>query len=603
MGGLEGGAVVVRGAAEGVHHVLAGGLLHADQLGAFEKHVDPLVALQTLEQPVQDSGDTFERPHALEQFVLAVQNTLLDRELQPHCASCSDVRSGPRQHQQRVLCCTLVNLDVLARFQKQCGEHIEVVISDVDVVVSLPQAGGVVGLHATKASDKIIGELPADLPLLVLSALKVELDPRILQAPVEEVLHSRLNVGISAESLDEGDAVPDESLLLPVVVAQDGGAAGLNGDQHLINQALRVAGTHHSTRNIAHETVEMIVVDSQALMGLNQLSPLVGLGAPQQLADVRPLPSLDHFDVLHQQMCDTLVSPTNLVQLLQQVIQALAAPKTLEHDILALLHVLAGHLHPDGESSGYVRASGLQVDQHLCDNPLVPTSVAQHLRNNLHQTVKMVVRDVGFVVGWSQIFAIVRGHTSECPTHKSGNALLHAGGPGLVALEKTLHPGIRSRRGVHGLSHLSHALLPPKSLVDGLGGDGLHGLLDVVGPLLAQHLWSQDLQEDDTLIRGLGVQAQPPHSLTQRSDKTVELIVSDGHSGVNAIQGSAGVVHGASEQQCQILANLRYQRGNLGATKEMHHTRVLLEEVEHIHDKLADPILFAQAHEQVVRPG
>mmetsp|Transcript_1170 Transcript_1170/g.2855 ORF Transcript_1170/g.2855 Transcript_1170/m.2855 type:complete len:282 (+) Transcript_1170:62-907(+) len=228
VGGLERWPVVVRGAAKSVHHVLASGLLHTDQLGSFEKHIHPLVALQALEQTVQHDCDSVESTHSLEQFVLTVQNTLFDCQFKPDCASRCDVWSCSREHQQCILSCSLVHPDVFARFQKQCGQHIEMIVRNVDVVVGLTQPGGIVRFHPTKAPDEIIGELSADLPLLVLSAFKVELHTRILQAPVKQVLHGSFHVGIPAEAFDEGNAIPNQTLLLPFMIAENRGTAGLD---------------------------------------------------------------------------------------------------------------------------------------------------------------------------------------------------------------------------------------------------------------------------------------------------------------------------------------------------------------------------------------
>mmetsp|Transcript_1170 Transcript_1170/g.2857 ORF Transcript_1170/g.2857 Transcript_1170/m.2857 type:complete len:225 (+) Transcript_1170:989-1663(+) len=224
----------------------------------------------------------------------------------------------------------------------------------------------------------------------------------------------------------------------------------------------------------------MVVVDAKGLVGLDQLSPLVGLRSTQQFTNVGPLSSLDHFDVFHQQVRNSFVGPTDLVQLLKQIIQPFAASQALEHDILTLLHVFAGHLHPYSEPCGYIRSCGLQIDHHFGNNAFVSSSFAQHLRDDFHQAIKMVVSDVGFVVCWSKILAIVRRHTSKCSAHEGSNALLHAGSPGLVTLEKALHTRILSCQRVHPLSHVGDTLLAPKALVDSFGGDCLHRLLDVV---------------------------------------------------------------------------------------------------------------------------
>mmetsp|Transcript_12632 Transcript_12632/g.30170 ORF Transcript_12632/g.30170 Transcript_12632/m.30170 type:complete len:291 (+) Transcript_12632:580-1452(+) len=282
------------------------------------------------------------------------------------------------------------------------------VVRDVAVVVGWAELRNIVGYLATEAPSKIVAELPSDLPLLGLGPLKMEPHARILNTTVEHVLHSGLHILIPSEAVQQALTVFHHHAVHRIAaVAKHVCADGLQGHQHLVNEALRMACPHHGTVEIPDVAVEMIIVDPQILVDGRDLPPLVLLRPAQHLRDVHCLPVLDPLRVPQQQVLDAVVHQCNLVQSVHQPCDPVGTAQPLEQLVLALLDVLAGDLHADREPCCYVSTNGLQQDQNLSDVLLLHPLLLQSGSNDIQQTIKMVVRNVVPVMHGPDIIDVV----------------------------------------------------------------------------------------------------------------------------------------------------------------------------------------------------
>mmetsp|Transcript_19151 Transcript_19151/g.42351 ORF Transcript_19151/g.42351 Transcript_19151/m.42351 type:complete len:332 (-) Transcript_19151:2655-3650(-) len=233
---LQGTTTIISGSSQCRNDVVSLLPLDTLQLGPFEEHVDPLVALNTLVQSVDHGHHTVKTSQALEQLVGPLQLVLLLRQLHTHCTPRCDIRPGAVQQDDRVVHGHLLHAHVKASGLKEVHHGIKMIVGDVAIVVGWAELGNVVGYLAAEAPSEIITELPSDLPLLRLGPLKMESHPGILNAPVEHVLDGGLHVLVAPEAVKQALTVFHDHTIHGVpAVAENVGADGLQGHQHLIN--------------------------------------------------------------------------------------------------------------------------------------------------------------------------------------------------------------------------------------------------------------------------------------------------------------------------------------------------------------------------------
>mmetsp|Transcript_50641 Transcript_50641/g.115062 ORF Transcript_50641/g.115062 Transcript_50641/m.115062 type:complete len:378 (-) Transcript_50641:500-1633(-) len=279
---LQGTTTIISGSSQCRNDVV--GLLPLDtlQLGSLEEHVDPLVALNTLVQSVDHGHHTVKTSQALKQLVHPICVVLLLRQLHPHRAPRSNIRPHPTHHQLCVHNCLRVHRHVLRRLHQQLRDHVEMVVRDVHVVVGWAQLGEVVLHRAAEGTREVLVHLATNLPLLGLGFLKMKFHSGILGALVIHRFHHCFKVLISTKPLQEGLPVLHlrSSSHLPAP-AQHVRPDRLQRHQHLVNQRLRMPPAHQRACKIRHERVKMVVIDSQILVDVWELLPLVALGAPE----------------------------------------------------------------------------------------------------------------------------------------------------------------------------------------------------------------------------------------------------------------------------------------------------------------------------------
>mmetsp|Transcript_19146 Transcript_19146/g.42334 ORF Transcript_19146/g.42334 Transcript_19146/m.42334 type:complete len:213 (+) Transcript_19146:2068-2706(+) len=198
----------------------------------------------------------------------------------------------------------------------------------------------------------------------------------------------------------------------------------------------------------------------------------------------------------------------------------------------------------------------------------------QHLANELHETIKMVVSDIRLVMSWSQIAVVVRAHASKDPCHVKDNTLFVCCHPGLVLLEEALGAHIRCGLLVHELHEAGDTRIPSHALVDRLRGRRLLGLADVVGLPVDQHVPPRRLHDHDSLIDGIGVGPHIPQRRLSVLKEAVELEVRDGHHRVDAVQGAASVCNWGPEDNREVLALGRLERVQLAPRKVVLNSAV-----------------------------
>mmetsp|Transcript_23958 Transcript_23958/g.54643 ORF Transcript_23958/g.54643 Transcript_23958/m.54643 type:complete len:286 (+) Transcript_23958:1334-2191(+) len=229
-------ADVVRGTSQGHDQVIGHRSLDGIHLRTLKEHVEPLVTLDALELAVHHTHHPLQPSQALEQLVGPLQLVLLLRQLHTHCTPRCDIRPGAVQQDDRVVHGHLLHAHVKASGLKEVHHGIKMIVGDVAIVVGWAELGNVVGYLAAEAPSEIITELPSDLPLLRLGPLKMESHPGILNAPVEHVLDGGLHVLVAPEAVKQALTVFHDHTIHGVpAVAENVGADGLQGHQHLIN--------------------------------------------------------------------------------------------------------------------------------------------------------------------------------------------------------------------------------------------------------------------------------------------------------------------------------------------------------------------------------
>mmetsp|Transcript_6005 Transcript_6005/g.12963 ORF Transcript_6005/g.12963 Transcript_6005/m.12963 type:complete len:566 (+) Transcript_6005:249-1946(+) len=467
---LQGTTTIISGSSQCRNDVVSLLPLDTLQLGPFEEHVDPLVALNALVQSIDHGHHTVKTSQALEQLVHAVLGVLLLRELHADHTASGHIGTYLGNHDSSVHHRLSLNAILLGRALEELRHHIKMIVRNVHVVVGGSHLLHVVLHGTTESPGEVLIHLSADLTLLGLGLLEMISHPGVLHQFIIHGLNHCLQVHVAAIPLDQW-----------LTVLHYGGVRHIPGSPQyisphwfqrhhdLINQHVLVPCSQQRPAKISQKRVEMVVIDPQGLVDLRQLLPLVGLRSPQHLHDVDRHTRLDPLLVLEQELLNTHIGGTDVEKLVHQGGNALTGPQALEHLVLTLLHVLPGHLHADCETGGHIGTDGLQ-DQDGVHNVFgLGTTLLQHPLDNIQDSIKVIIRHVHPVVHGPQVIDVVGHRPSEASPHELGHLLLDGGDLRLVLLEKTPNAGVLQGLVVHGLHHVGHTHLAPEALIHRLG--------------------------------------------------------------------------------------------------------------------------------------
>mmetsp|Transcript_6000 Transcript_6000/g.12935 ORF Transcript_6000/g.12935 Transcript_6000/m.12935 type:complete len:566 (+) Transcript_6000:249-1946(+) len=467
---LQGTTTIISGSSQCRNDVVSLLPLDTLQLGPFEEHVDPLVALNALVQSIDHGHHTVKTSQALEQLVHAVLGVLLLRELHADHTASGHIGTYLGNHDSSVHHRLSLNAILLGRALEELRHHIKMIVRNVHVVVGGSHLLHVVLHGTTESPGEVLVHLAADLTLLGLGLLEMISHPGVLHQFIIHGLNHCLQIHVTAIPLNQRLAVLHDRYIGDIAgSSQNVASHRLKRHHDLVNERILVPGPKQRPTKIPHERVKMVVVDTQCLVDFPELLALVSFGTPQNLHEIHCHAGLDPVLVLEQEILNTHIGGCNVEQLIHQGCNALATAQALEHLVLTLLHVLPGHLHADCETGGHIGTDGLQ-DQDGVHNVFgLGTTLLQHPLDNIQDSIKVIIRHVHPVVHGPQVIDVVGHRPSEASPHELGHLLLDGGDLRLVLLEKTPNAGVLQGLVVHGLHHVGHTHLAPEALIHRLG--------------------------------------------------------------------------------------------------------------------------------------
>mmetsp|Transcript_19151 Transcript_19151/g.42352 ORF Transcript_19151/g.42352 Transcript_19151/m.42352 type:complete len:287 (-) Transcript_19151:1785-2645(-) len=266
-----------------------------------------------------------------------------------------------------------------------------------------------------------------------------------------------------------------------------------------------MAGPHHRPVEIPHVAIEVIIVNPQVLMDRRDLPPLVLLGPAQHLRDVHRLPVLNSLRVPQQQVLDAVVYQGDLVEGVHQAGDTVGATQALEQLVLALLHVLSGHLHSHGVSSGDVSTDGLQSLNGVLQILRLDSHLLENIRKDIQQAIKMVVRKVQRVVGGTNIAELVARRASEKLREEGHQLLFVHRHLSLILLEETLSAHVRCGLLIHLFHEVGNPRIATQTFIDRLGRRRFLGLAHIVRLPVDENITPRRLHDHDGFVDGIGV--------------------------------------------------------------------------------------------------
>mmetsp|Transcript_6004 Transcript_6004/g.12957 ORF Transcript_6004/g.12957 Transcript_6004/m.12957 type:complete len:684 (+) Transcript_6004:249-2300(+) len=572
---LQGTTTIISGSSQCRNDVVSLLPLDTLQLGPFEEHVDPLVALNALVQSIDHGHHTVKTSQALEQLVHAVLGVLLLRELHADHTASGHIGTYLGNHDSSVHHRLSLNAILLGRALEELRHHIKMIVRNVHVVVGGSHLLHVVLHGTTESPGEVLVHLAADLTLLGLGLLEMEANPGVLDQLVVHRLHHSLQVHVTTIPLEQR---------LPVL--HDRSVGGIPGSpQHisphrlqrhhdLINQRILVPSPKQRPAKIRQKCIEVVVVNPKVLVQLSELLALVRFGPPQHLHDVHRHARLDPVLILQQELLDTHICGTDVEELIHQGGDTLAPTKALEHLVLPLLHILPGHLHPHGESGRDIGTNGLQNQEGIRNVLGLRTAFLQHPPNDIQDSIKVIIGHIHPVVHGPQVVGVVGHRPSEDSPHKLGHLFLNGGNLRLVLLEETPNAGVLQGLVVHGLHHVGDSHLAPESLIHRLGRRRLLSFLHIVGPPVDQHVPPGCLQQNHALVHVSRVRPDRPQRCGAAGEEGVEFEVRDRHHGVDAVQGATIILDRSTKHNCQVISLALLDSINLAPTEIMLDTFV-----------------------------
>mmetsp|Transcript_79182 Transcript_79182/g.211687 ORF Transcript_79182/g.211687 Transcript_79182/m.211687 type:complete len:394 (-) Transcript_79182:291-1472(-) len=368
-------------------------LLDRLHLASGEVMLDHLILGHGLIQLVNESLQAGSCAEALVQPISPLRLGLLAGNLQAHGAPCGYHLPHLAKHLHSISDYRVGHFHEFRGTPEVLQHRIEVVVRDVHVVVGRPQLLRVILLGAAELSANVLVHLASHLPLLGLGLLEVEPCPVVLHSLVIHALHRGLQVHIPPKPLQQALPIPHEHRVhrRPRLL-QHLRPHGLHGDHHLVDQVVRVARAEERPGEVGDEGVEVVVVDVEVPVDLSQGPSLVGLGPSQQLNQVDRSPGLHFLQAVSNQLLDPRVRLGDVKPHLHEARDALRGSQALEELVLALLHILTGHLHAHGVASGDVSTDGLQDGNGVLRVPGLDSHLLEGCGKDIQQTVKMVVR-------------------------------------------------------------------------------------------------------------------------------------------------------------------------------------------------------------------
>mmetsp|Transcript_19153 Transcript_19153/g.42365 ORF Transcript_19153/g.42365 Transcript_19153/m.42365 type:complete len:324 (-) Transcript_19153:2115-3086(-) len=213
---LQGTTTIISGSSQCRNDVV--GLLPLDtlQLGPFEEHVDPLVALNTLVQSVDHGHHTVETTQTLEQLVHAILGVLLLRELHADHAAGGHIGTDLGNNNGRIHHRFRFTTILLGRPLEELRHHIKMIVRNVHVVVGGSHLLHVVLHGTTESPGEVLIHLAADLTLLGLGLLEMISHPGVLHQFIIHGLNHCLQIHVTAIPLQQRLAILHHSSICHV---------------------------------------------------------------------------------------------------------------------------------------------------------------------------------------------------------------------------------------------------------------------------------------------------------------------------------------------------------------------------------------------------
>mmetsp|Transcript_71936 Transcript_71936/g.164982 ORF Transcript_71936/g.164982 Transcript_71936/m.164982 type:complete len:345 (+) Transcript_71936:2410-3444(+) len=322
--------------------------------------------------------------------------------------------------------------------EKVLHESVKMVVRNVKLVVRQPQLVVLIGHSSSESTHHKLGHLELPPLELLLGELKKVLDTRVPAEPPVHHLHDGLHIHLAPQPFHH--ALPIHNLGMGGDArgpAQKGSTNFLGGNNHLIHRLILHPQTGHSLLHVAQETIKLVVRESDALVDLRNVRPLVHLGPTQELGHVHVLPLLHLLDVLAYKLAlHPVVHRNKIIEPVNEDNDALLSAQPLEQSILALFHVLLCKLHANGAPSGDILADLPSCCGYVLDGVRMNPELRQRFGKQVQHHVEVVIGDIHVVMCWLQIRHVVQSWAAKESAHELIHPLANVHHLSLILLKK-----------------------------------------------------------------------------------------------------------------------------------------------------------------------